>query len=357
MTFFLRTGQSSPAAPFFTAGELADVRQFYRHQPDAAATPLRRLPGLARAFGLRELLIKDESQRFGLPAFKIVGARYAIAKVLESSGARVTDLACATAGNHGRAVAHVARSRGLSVHVYVPVGTAPERVHALESEGASVVVTGVDYDATVSLMAHDANTRGWTIVSDTAWDGYEQIPRWIMGGYTRILEEAADAWGETPPDVVVVQTGVGSLTGAVAGWLDTLPAAGRPRLVSAEPEGSACLLASLDAGRRVTLPACAPTAMVGLRCAAVSPLAWNALHDRVDAAIAVSEPVNEEAMALLATPVAGDPAIRSGASGSCGVAALLTIMRHAELARVREALHLAGSRVLCIVTEAAIPES
>ena len=85
-------------------------------------------------------------------------------------------------------------------------------------------------------MARDANARGWTIVSDTAWDGYEQIPRWIMGGYTRILDEAADAWGETPPDVVVVQTGVGSLTGAVAGWLDTLPAARRPRLVSAEPK-------------------------------------------------------------------------------------------------------------------------
>ncbi len=355
-SLFLRTSSAPSAVPFFSAAELDDVRRFYREQADAAATPLRRLPGLAKALGLGELLIKDESQRFGLPAFKIVGARYAIQKVLDSSGPELTDVACATAGNHGRAVAHVARGLGLSAHVYVPAGTTSARVDALQAEGAEVVVTDVGYDQTVTRMAADAGARGWTIVSDTAWDGYEQVPRWIMAGYTRILDEAAGAWGDAPPDVVIVQTGVGSLTGAVAGWLDARFGTGRPRLVSAEPEGSACLLASLHAGQRVTLPFSAPTAMVGLRCAAVSPLAWEALRDRVDAAIAVPEHVNEEALDRLATPNGGDPVIRSGASGSCGVAALLMMMRNAELALVRDRLRLTGSRVLCIVTESAVSQ-
>ena len=350
-------GRQPEVPRFFSAAELADVRQFYRVHTDAPATPLRRLPALANALGVRELLIKDESRRFGLPAFKIVGARYAIAKLLESSRERVTDLACATAGNHGRAVAHLARSHGLGAHVYVPAGTSSERVSALQAEGADIVVSDVDYDATVARMARDAEARGWTIVSDTAWDGYEQIPRWIMAGYTRILDEAADEWGLTPPDVVIVQTGVGSLTGAVAGWLETLAPETRPRLVSAEPEGSACLLASLAAGRRVTLPACAPTAMVGLRCADVSTLAWEALKDRGDAAIAVPEDVNQEAQERLATPAGGDPSIQSGASGSCGVAALFMMMRDSDLAPIRNALRLPESRVLCIVTESSSASS
>ena len=349
--FFLPTGALPSRQPFFSATDLEDVERFYRDQPEAPATPLHRLPGLEQALGLSDLLVKDESQRFGLPAFKVVGARYAMAKLLDSSRERVTDLACATAGNHGRAVAHVARAHGIRAHVYVPAGTTEARVRALQSERAEVVVTNVDYDETVSRMAQDAAARGWTIVSDTAWEGYEQIPRWIMAGYTRILEEAADAWGPMRPDIVIVQAGVGSLAGAAAAWLDLRFGAERPRLISAEPEGSACLLASLEAGRRVTLAATAPTAMVGLRCAALSPLAWEALRDLVDAAIAVPEVVNHEALELLATPTASDPVIHSGASGSCGVAALLMMMRTAELAPIRTALSLAGSRVLCIVTE------
>lgn len=339
-----------PDAPaFFTEAELAAVREFYK---DAMPTPLRPLPAFARSLGLAGLTVKDESARFGLAAFKIVGARYAIARLVESSRTAITDLACATAGNHGRAVARVARERGLQAHVYVPVGAAAAIIDALRGEGADVTVTDVAYDETVARMAWEADARGWTIVSDVAWVGYDEIPRAIMAGYTWILEEAAAQWGDQRPDLVVVQAGVGSLAGAVAGWLVARYGPERPVLMIAEPNGSACALASLNAGRRVTLPSCAPTAMAGLRCAAVSTAAWPVLQAVADAAIAVPEDLVEHVGRRLAAPESGDPSIRAGASGACGVAAVTRLALEPALEPLRAALGVGPSmQVLAIVTE------
>lgn len=350
--FWLRPDVRRSAPAFFTGDELADVRMFYAGVPDATPTPLRRLPGLAAALGIGDLLIKDESARFGLPAFKIAGARYAIGKLVARQGARVRHLACATAGNHGRAVARAAGDLGLEAHVYVPIGTSPARVAALRSEGAHVTVTSKGYDDTVRLMAEDAAASGWKIVSDTAWDGYEEIPRWIMAGYTRILDEAASDWGAAPPDVVIVQVGVGSLAGAVAGWLVATCGESRPRLLTVEPAGAACLLESLRACRRTPLASCAPTEMVGLRCAEVSPLAWLALEPVVDAAIAIGDDGAAEAIRRLGHPIAADPVVHAGASGAAGVGGLIALSRGPGLSEVRRAFGLsATSRVFAIVTE------
>jgi diaminopropionate ammonia-lyase len=202
-------------------------------------------------------------------------------------------------------------------------------------------------------MRQDADRRGWTIVSDTAWPGYERIPYWIMCGYTWIFDEAASQW-DVPPDVIVVQAGVGSLAGAAAGWLEaTFDAANRPRLVIAEPEGSACVGASLATGARVALPSCAPTKMVGLRCGEVSPLAWPVIQRVAAAAIAVTEPTADEAVARLAAATGHDPAIAAGASGACGVAAVMALLRRAEVARLPPQLAVDRStRILTILTEA-----
>src|SRR5262245_51745841 len=313
-----RPGTRQTPALFFADAELEDVRRYYANAPDARPTPLRRLPALAASLGIGDVLVKDETARFGLPAFKIVGARYAIARLVDGRSTPLRHLACATAGNHGRAVARAAADLGLESHIYVPVGTARPRVDALRSEGAHVIVTSVGYDETVRLMAEDADEFGWTIVSDTAWTGYETIPRWIMAGYTRILEEAADGWGADPPDVVIVQAGVGSLAGAVAGWLVSRFGEKRPHLLTVEPHGSACVLASLRAGQPTVLASCAPTEMVGLRCAEVSPLAWQALAHVVDAAIAIRDDAANDALGRLRHPIAGDPAIAAGASGEIG---------------------------------------
>jgi diaminopropionate ammonia-lyase len=351
MEWWSRPGARQTPAPFFTDAELEDVRRFYS---EARPTPLRRLPALAATLGIGDVLVKDETARFGLPAFKIVGAKYAIARLLDGRTMPLRHLACATAGNHGRAVARAAADVGLESHIYVPVGTTRPRVDALRSEGAHVVVTSAGYDETVRLMAEDADEFGWTIVSDTAWPGYETIPRWIMAGYTRILEEAAADWGPRPPDVVIVQAGVGSLAGAAAGWLAARFGDDRPRLLTVEPSGSACLLASLRAGQPTILESCGPTEMVGLRCAEVSPLAWRALDNVVDAAIAIGDALADDAMTRLRHPASGDPAIQAGASGAAGIAALIGLTRDPALGKLRRALAITSSaRALAIVTEGA----
>ena len=349
--FWLRTDTRQPPHAFFTAAELNDVRAFYARLPDASPTPLRRLRGLAAEIGVGELLIKDESARFGLPAFKIVGARYAVGALLARRG-RIRHLSCATTGNHGRAVARAAADLGLEAHVYVPFGTSPSRIEALRSEGAHVVITSASYDDTVPLMADDAEKSGWMIVSDAAWQGYEETPHWIMAGYTRILDEAATEWGAAPPDVVIAQVGVGSFAGALAGWLVATFAERRPLLVTVEPSGSACLLESLRAGRLTPLASCAPTEMVGLRCAEVSPVAWPALEGVVDAAIAIGDGLATEAQDRLAHPVAGDAIVQAGPSGAAGVAGLMALMRENGLTELRRTLNLSrATRVLAIVTE------
>ena len=350
--FWVRTEYQRSSRGFFGDDELADVREFYAGLPGKSPTPLRRLPRLAADLRVGELLIKDESARFGLPAFKIAGARYAIGKSVTRHGKRLRHLACATAGNHGRAVAHAAGDLGLEAHVYVPFGTSPARITALRSAGAHVVITSTGYDETVRLMADDASKSGWMIVSDTAWDGYEEIPRWIMAGYTQILDEAASDWGAMPPDIVIVQAGVGSLAGAVAGWLVATFGQRRPFFLTVEPSGAACLLESLRAGTLTPLSSCAPTEMVGLRCAEVSPLAWRALETVVDAALGIDDAVAAEAIDRLGYPAAGDPAVQAGASGAAGVAGLIALSREPALSSVRETARLSPtSRVFAIVTE------
>jgi diaminopropionate ammonia-lyase len=340
--------------PFFAPGELEAVRAWYERAA-RPPTPLRHLPALAAAIGIGDLLIKDESDRFGLPSFKILGAHYAIGRIAAEDAGRITDIACATAGNHGIAVAHAGREHGFDVHVGVPVGTAPRAIDAIRAAGAHVVVTSVDYDATVRLMAAEADEHGWTMVSDVAWDGYETIPRAIMAGYTRLLDEAAGVW-DAPPDLVIVQAGVGGLAGAVAGWLTVRfpDRRRRPRLLCVEPDGAACVLASLRAGERTDLERCGPTIMAGLRCARMSSIAWPILHAAIDAALTVSDDSCRAAMGRLATPAAGDPAIAAGPSGACGVAAAIALGAAPDLAPLRAHLGLTrSSRYFTIVTESA----
>ncbi|HUF48322.1 MAG TPA: pyridoxal-phosphate dependent enzyme [Vicinamibacterales bacterium] len=244
---------------------------------------------------------------------------------------------------------------GRTAHVYVPTGTSPARLAGLRREGASIVETGVGYDEAVRLMADDAAQAGWTIVSDTGWDGYETIPRWIMAGYTWILDEAASAWGPSPPDVVVVQAGVGSFAGAVAGWLDLTYGPERPRLVVVEAHGSACVAASLAAGRRVTLEEVAPTTMAGLCCGEVSQTAWPALAGCVDACVTVSDADAADAVRRLGQATGGDPIVAAGPSGAAGVAGLVVLVADPTLASTRAALGLTRTaRVLVFNTEGPI---
>ncbi|MCA1562465.1 MAG: pyridoxal-phosphate dependent enzyme [Acidobacteria bacterium] len=339
-----------------------DVDQFYSAHPELRPTPLVMLPGLSAAAGIGMLSVKDETARFGLNAFKIVGVRYAVTRLGTQTIRR--GVVCATAGNHGRAVARVAREVGVACTVFVPAantsataGASPSadtrdaRVQAMREDGAHVVDVAGSYEDAVARASEFGVSTGATIVSDTSWPGYDQIPAWIMAGYTRLFEEAARQWSAVP-DVVIVQGGVGGLVCAAANWFAWRYGPNRPFLIACEPDGAACLQESSRSGAPVRLAA-TDTIMAGLRCAEPSPVAWPAIRDGVDALVSIPDAQTVEAMRVLSQPVEGDGALASGPSGACGVGTLLAIAADgASASAVRSAARWGRStRVMAVVTE------
>jgi diaminopropionate ammonia-lyase len=345
----------------FADEDYRDVHAYFADHPELAPTPLKSLRSLAADLGIESVLAKDETHRFGINAFKIVGVRYAVHRLGDEAAAR--GLVCATAGNHGRAVAHVSRQKHLRCTVFVPTERGPvpggaqhpgtgtfSRVDAMREDGATVIEVDGTYEDAVRAAAAFGKQTGATVVSDTSWDGYEQIPRWIMAGYTQILEEASSQW-HAPPTVVIVQGGVGGLVCAAASWFAFKFGHDRPFFVAAEPENAACLMMSAKAGHPVTIGGSLDTIMAGLRCAEPSPAAWPAISAGVDGFVTVSDAAVIAAMRIMSA-APGDERIDAGPSGACGLAALIAIARSPELAAVRSTAGLDRStRAFVIVTE------
>ena len=346
----------------FTDEEHRDVHAYFAAHPELAPTPLKRLHSLAASLGIAAVDAKDETARFGVNAFKIVGVRYAVHRLGDDAASR--GVVCATAGNHGRAVARVARQKRVPCTVFVPAlrtgdplerATREARVAAMRDDGATVVDVEGTYEEAVRRAQAFGESTGATVVSDTAWDGYEQIPRWIMAGYTQIFEEAAAQW-DAPPSLVVVQGGVGGLVCAAASWFAWRAAPGaatsaRPYFVAAEPEQAACLLESARAGAPVHLDGSLETIMAGLRCAEPSPAAWPAVAAGVDAFVTVSDAETVEQVERLRAAAEAER-IDAGPSGACGVAALTAIVRAETLDTLRAAARLDRStRALVVITE------
>ena len=345
------------------------MRAFFAGRPELEATPLRELPGLARHLHIGTVLAKDESGRFGLNAFKLLGARFAIETLIKDGDVRPgAMLVCASEGNHGRAVARAARDAGCSCRVYMAHDASAARVQAIAGEGAEVIKVDGSYDDAVRIMEADARSHGWTIISDTAWPGYERIPRLIMLGYTHMLDEirepgAGSREREREPefDFLFVQGGVGGLLCAMASWCAfhyrqplgaEASAKAAPRVITVEPTSAACLQASARAGRPVAVTGPLNTSMAGLRNREVSPPAFMALLPIVDAFMAIDDVWSDAAMRTLAKPHGGDPAINAGASGSAALGGLLALCQEPSLADARSALGLTEkSRVLVIVSE------
>ena len=350
---------NGPAArAWVDTSEPSGARAFHRGLPAYVATPLVSVPDLADELGVGALLVKDESSRLGLPAFKVLGASWAVARVVAALTGASTDLPAlrraaagsslrlvtATDGNHGRAVAHMASLLGLPATVFVPEVMSPAAADAIAEEGADVVRTNTDYDATVVAAAEFAAEHADRhLVQDTAWPGYEQVPAWIVEGYDTMLEEIDEQLGAAP-DLVAVPVGVGSLAQAVVSHYRR---SGSPRaaLLSVEPDAAACVLASLAAGSPVTVTTRA-TVMTGLNCGTVSTLAWPVLRAGCDAAVSVTD-----AEALRAVEDLGRRGVSSGASG----AATLAGLRAALAVPARRAVLDLDSRstVVILSTEAA----
>jgi diaminopropionate ammonia-lyase len=313
---------------------------YHRRLPGYEASPLRDAPSLAAELDLGRVWVKNESSRLGLPSFKILGASWGVYRALEEhiggfeewsrldelaaqlARHRPVTLAAATDGNHGRAVARMAKLLGLSARIFVPAGTVVARIEGIESEGASCEVVDGTYDDAVARSAREANER-CLVISDTSWPGYEDVPRWVIEGYSTIFWEIDDQLserGDAAPDLVVIQIGVGALAAAAVRHFRS-GVRPPPRMVGVEPEMSACVLASMEAGRLVTIPGPHDSIMVGLNCGTPSVVAWPLVSRGFDAYVALADERAREGMRALAR--AG---VISGETGAAGVACLLELL-------------------------------
>ncbi|WP_261386832.1 diaminopropionate ammonia-lyase [Streptomyces sp. BK340] len=340
----------------------AEVRSFHFSLPDYATTPLTEIPSLAVELEVGRVFVKDESARLGLPAFKALGASWAIHRTLAERVASgepgPVTLVTATDGNHGRAVARTARRLGQHAHVFVPQGVHPQAVAAIVAEQAKVTEVPGPYDEAVRLAAEEAAAPDAVLVQDTAWPGYEQIPGWIVEGYSTLcaeLDEQLAAEGVTEgPDLVSVPVGVGSLAQAVITHYRSRPSERASALLSVEPESAACVLESLALGEPVSVTT-GDTTMAGLNCGTPSSIAWPYLRGGLDAAVAVADADSARA--------AGDLAALGVSSGPCGAASLAGLraaLTGADAEERRTALGLGPSSVVVLLStegDAANPHS
>lgn len=361
------------AAERFHPDVLPEVRRFLKHIP-YQETRLHALPKLAHSLGIAALLVKDEGLRSSLGSFKALGGTHAVIRLViaEASkqlgrsispedlhvpavravSAKMT-FACATDGNHGRAVAAGARICGARSCIFVHSGVSGARVAAIEAEGASVTRVAGNYDDSLVEVNRAASALGWQVVSDTSWPGYEEIPSRVMQGYLVMAEEAITQAAKigTLPTHVFLQAGVGGYAAAVAAFLSLRLASDAPRIVVVEPERAACLFESASKDAPIRIPAQEPTVMAMLECYEPSHLAWRVLQRTANAFVTISDSSAIEAMRVLAHPAQTDPPIVSGESGGAGLAGLIEASKSRE---AREALGInENSAVLIFNTEGA----
>jgi diaminopropionate ammonia-lyase len=339
---------------------------FHRSLPGYQPSRLAEAPKLAESLGIAALYVKTETERFGLPAFKILGASWASYRALDAHIGGFAPwtsfddlkaqlqphlplcLVAATDGNHGRAVARMARLLGLDAHIYVPRGIAEARIQAIADEGAEVTIFDGSYDQAVAYSAQAARPHD-LVISDTSWEGYETVPRWVIDGYATMFHEIDQTLGERNqawPDLVFVQMGVGALAAALVQHVQYLPSP-QPLVIGVEPLSATALLTSMEAGEIREVPGPHDSIMAGLNCGLPSEIAWPIVSKGITLFGAVDDDWAREAMRALA---ADDLAV--GETGAAGVAGLLALCRDPQYAPLRARLGLgAQSRVLVIATE------
>lgn len=357
---------------------VAAARAFHESFPQYAVTPCTSLARMAGHLGVSSLHVKDESHRFGLNAFKVLGGSFAMARYIAGQTGRplaectysyltgpelVRDFGqatffTATDGNHGRGVAWAAGQLGQKAVVHMPKGTTRSRFDNIAALGADVTIEELNYDDCVRLAAAEAAvTEHGVVVQDTAWEGYEEIPAWIMQGYGTMASEAAEqlaADGIDAPTHVLVQAGVGSLAGAVVGYLAHRYADAVPRFIVMETAAADCLYRGACAGDGSTRAVAGDlaTIMAGLACGEPNIISWDILRNHADAFVSCPDWMSALGMRMLAAPLTGDPAITSGESGAIGMGVLATIMTDPAYAQLKDSLAFdENSKVLLFSTE------
>lgn len=358
---------------FMSLENAKKVQSFHASFPMYRETPLTELKETAHALGLGTIYMKDESYRFGLNAFKVLGGSYAIGSYLaEKLGKTIEEMpyeelvsdqtkkelgditfVTATDGNHGRGVAWTANKLRQNAVVYMPKGSARERLQNILAEGVDASITDLNYDEAVRLANRQAEEKGWVMVQDTAWEGYEDIPEWIMQGYGTMGYEAYTQLPEKPTHIFL-QAGVGSMAGAITGFFASIYGEERPVITIVEPNKADCVYRTAEAadGKLHFVTGQMNTIMAGLACGEPCSIGWNVLRDYADNFISCPDYMAAQGMRILASPVKGDPQIISGESGAAAFGCVTEIMRDPKYGDIREKLGLnENSRVLFFSTE------
>ncbi len=351
------------------------ARAYHAQIPGYEMTPLKRLPHLASRLGLGSIWVKDESTRMRLNAFKALGGSFAIyrficqklglpklsfselmsAKIRNALGA--ITFTSATDGNHGKGLAWAAQKLGFPCIIYVHKQTSQARIEAIAEFGAEVRVVNGNYDDAVRQCTQDAHENGWQVVSDTSWPGYEDIPLWVMQGYTTLLGETQEqlaAQGLVKPTHIFLQAGVGAFAAAMIAFYKKLFGAAAPVSIIVEPRTAACIYHSMQIGdgQPHTVTGDLDTIMAGLACGEPSPLAWQILRDHADFIVTTPDYVAAKGMRMYGVPLKGDPFVVSGESGAVTLGALAFIMAYKGATALKERLQLdENSQVLLINTE------
>lgn len=352
--------------------DIIAVTRFHQSIPGYSPTPLIKLPELAKKLGVSELLIKDESQRFDLNAFKVLGASYAMAKVIKdelglddaeltfdsiSSKAqsfRHLTFTTATDGNHGRAVAWSAKKFGCNAVVYMPKGSSKARLEAIQKYGAEVSIVEGNYDETVLFARRMAKENGWILLQDTSWQGYEIIPAYIMQGYFMLLTEALEQAKGIWPTHVFVQAGVGSLAASLLAFLCSFVQKIKPVFTLVEPVGAPCFFNSIQAGdgKPHRIHGDLKTIMAGLACGKPSQIGWEILKTGTDAFIICSDEIARSGMRILGNPSGDDKHVISGESGAVTLGLVYELLSNAKYRDIKDKLHLkSDAKILLFSTE------
>jgi diaminopropionate ammonia-lyase len=356
----------------FSRQERDRVHRWHLSLPGYAPTPLRSLHGLAERLGIGEIRVKDESFRFGLNSFKAIGVSYAIARLLAAENeepvfadlrkslsaepsSKITFVS-ATDGNHGRAVAWMAQLLNADCVVYMPFGTEQVRVNAINELGGHAEVINGNYDDAVNYASAKAETHGWKLIQDMAWEGYTSVPLWIMQGYSALLSEVLEQVEDFKPSHVFLQAGVGSMASGVQAAIVEQYGIQGPTVCIVEPENAACYFKSMQIadGELHGLDGHLETSMAGLACGTPSSLAWPIIRDYSDFSFRCTDYVTELGMRVLAHPCGDDDIIVSGESGAVTTGLLVELMENTDNRKLVEMLSLGPeSKILLISTEGA----
>lgn len=349
-----------------------NIYSYHKSYPMYKETPLVDLKEQAEFLGVSKILVKDESHRFGLNAFKVLGGSYAIGKVVaEKLNIELSELPferlisdeireklgevtfiTATDGNHGRGVAWTANQLKQKSIVYMPHGTVEERVKNIEREGAKVVVHDGNYDDAVRCANELAEKNGYVMVQDTAWDGYEDIPRWIMQGYMTLAWEMYTKMEKDNivPTHVFLQAGVGSFAAAVTGFLANMYKDNKPSITIVEPSTVACIYESAKANERVLIGGNHETIMAGLACGEPNTFGLKVLLDYADHFISATDEFAAHGMRVFGNPKGDDKKIISGESGAASFGAISKVLSSDKYKDIKEELKIDENSVLLFVS-------